>query len=131
MSEKRQLTNMVHGQRGAAYLLAVTTLMVGVAFALAMLRATSGCFIAENSRHAKRAAANLAEAGLDYAYWQIQYKGVHLPYSATVPLTTGSFQVTAVDDGSRDSSTVLITSTGIVGRDKHQCRRVVLGLLPY
>ncbi|MGC8862874.1 MAG: hypothetical protein ACP5R5_08885 [Armatimonadota bacterium] len=118
-------------RRGAAYLLAITTLLVGMALALAMLRATGGYFLSEDTRRAKRAAANLAEAGIDYAYWRIHYNGAHLPYSATVSLATGSFQVSAADDGNRDASTVIITSTGTCGTHRHTVRRVALGPLPY
>jgi hypothetical protein len=96
-----------------------------------MLRATSGYFIAENSRDKKRAAVNLADAGIDYAFWQIHYNGAHLPYSATVTLATGTFQVSAADDGSRDRSTMLITSTGTAGSHSYAIRRVTLGPLPY
>ncbi len=131
MPQKRKLADSHRSRRGAAYLLAVTTLLVGVVLALAMLRATAGYFRAENTRQSKRAAANLAEAGIDYAYWQIHYNNAHLPYSATVSLATGAFQVSATDDGARDASAVLITSTGTVGRDSHTTRRVVLGPLPY
>ena len=123
--------NSRNSRRGAAYLIAVTTLLVGVVLALAMLRVAGGCFMAENTRHSKRAAVNLAEAGVDYAYWQIHYNGAHLPYQATVSLATGTFNVSAVDDGTRDASTVVITSTGLSGGHSYTVRRVVLGPLPY
>ena len=119
------------GRRGAAYLLAITTLLVGMVLALAMLRATSGYFIAENSRQKKRAAANLAEAGIDYAFWQLHYNGQRPPYSADVTLATGAFHVEASDDGSRDASTLLITSTGTSGGRSYTLRRAELGMLPY
>jgi len=118
-------------ERGAAYVLAITSLLVGVILALAMIRAAGSYFIAEDTRQKKQAAVNLAEAGIDYAFWQIHYNGAHVPYSATVNLGNGSFQVSATDDGNRDRSTLLITSTGTVGRYKRTVKRVTLGLLPY
>lgn len=118
-------------RRGAAYILAITTLLVGVTFALAMLRSGGANFTAEDSRQKKRAAENLAEAGIEYAFWQIHYNNKALPYSATMNLDTGSFTVEAVDDGNRDQSTMLITSTGTCGGRSHTSKRVVLGLLPY
>jgi hypothetical protein len=122
---------ILRSRSGAAYVLAITTLIVGVILALAMLRSANAGFLSENSRRKKQAAYDLAEAGVDYAFWQIHYNGAYPPYSATVSLTTGSFQVTAVDDGNRDRSTLLITSTGTAGRDTYTIRRVTLGLLPY
>ncbi len=122
----------LRGNRGgAAYVLAITTLLVGTIFALAMIRSAGACFFAEDTRQKKRAAANLAEAGIDYAYWQLHYNGAKLPYSATVSLATGSFSVTATDDGNRSRSTLLITSTGTCGRHSHTAKAVTLGALPY
>ncbi len=118
-------------ERGAAYVLAVTSLLVGVILALAMIRAAGSYFIAEDTRQKKQSAINLAEAGIDYAFWQIHYNGAHVPYSTTVNLGNGNFQVSAVDDGNRDRSTLLITSTGTVGGFKRTIKRVTLGLLPY
>ncbi len=121
----------VQAQGGAAYVLALATLMVGMILGLATLRFAGGRFFQEDSQRRFQSAYNLAEAGVDYVFWRLHYGGAHLPLSETVILTTGSFQVNAVDDGNRDRSTVLVTSTGIVGRDRHTIRRVILGLLPY
>ena len=121
----------VRNQRGAVYLLALTTLLVGIIFALAMLRASGGYFLGENSRQKKRAAVNLAEAGIDYAYWQLHYNGQRLPYSADVTLTSGSFHVDATDDGNRDCSTMVLLATGASGGYSYTIRRVALGMLPY
>lgn len=118
-------------RRGAAYILAITTLLVGVTFALTMLRMGGANFFAEDSRQKKQAAESLAEAGIEYAFWQVHYNGKALPYSATVNLDTGSFQVEAVDDGNRDTSTMLVTSTGKCGGKEKTVKQVVLGLLPY
>lgn len=116
---------------GAAYVLALTTLLVGMTLALAMMRAGSAYFTAEELRDDKRTAMNLAEAGLDYGFWQCHYNGQRLPYSADVALTTGSFHVDVADDGNRDPSTMLITSTGTAGPHKYTMKRVTLGMLPY
>lgn len=121
----------IRRRRGSAYILAITTLLVGVTFALAMLRAGGANFTAEDSRQKKRAAENLAEAGIDYAFWQVHYNNKALPYTADVNLDTGSFHVEATDDGNRDKSTMLITSTGTCGSHSHTAKRVMLGLLPY
>ena len=118
-------------RHGAAYVLALMTLLMGSIFALAMLRAGSAYFIAEDTRTKKRTAMNLAEAAINYAYWQVQYKGVSLPYSANVNFSSGSFSVQASDDGSRDPSTMLITATGTSGKHSYTTSRDVLGLLPY
>lgn len=117
--------------RGAAYILAITTMLVGMTLALAALRASSGCFLSEDSRCKKQAAQNLAEAGVDYAFWQVHYNGAQLPFSADVTLDTGIFHVEAVDDGNRDRSTMRITSTGTYRGVSKKIVRVALGLLPY
>ena len=118
-------------RRGAAYVLALVTLLVGVTLSLAMLRSASGGFTSEDSRNKRRAAMNMAEAGVDYALWQMHYNGQRLPYSADVTLTNGSFHVDATDDGARDPSTMYVVSTGACPGHSYTVRRVVLGLLPY
>ena len=122
----------ISGNRsGAAYVLAITTLLVGVLLGLAMIRSAGSAFFAEDTRQKRQAAVNLAEAGADYAFWQVHYNGAHVPYSATVSLERGQFSVTATDDGARERSMLRITSTGTVGGHSHTVKRVTLGLLPY
>lgn len=112
-------------------MLALVTLLIGSVLALAMLRAGNSYYLAESSRSKKRAAQNLAQAGVEYAYWQVHYRPQSLPYTADVTLSTGSFHVEATDDGSRDPSTMLITSVGTCGGHSATVKRVTLGLLPY
>jgi hypothetical protein len=121
----------IRNRRGSVYLVSLTTLLVGTILALAMLRSGGADFYAEDSRSKKQAAVNLAEAGIDYAFHQIHFNNKKLPFSADVNMATGSFHVDAVDDGNRDPSTMLITSTGTSGKHKHTIKRVTLGLLPY
>lgn len=118
-------------RRGAVYVLSLITMLIGLTLALAMMRAAGSYFIGQDSRQKKLAAMNLAEAGADYAFWQVHYKDKTLPYSADVTLGTGSFHVDAVDDGNRDRSIMLITSVGTCGRHKYTMKRETLGLLPY
>jgi hypothetical protein len=112
-------------------MLALVTMLVGSILALAMLQAGNSYFLGEDSRTKKRAATNMAQAGIEYAYYQVHYQVKPLPYSADVTLSTGSFHVDATDDGARDPSTMLITSTGTCGSYSYTIKRVSLGLLPY
>lgn len=112
-------------------MLALVTLLVGCVLALAMLRASNTYFLAEDSRSKKQAEICLAEAGIEYAYYKVHHQGEPLPYSAEVNLGRGSFKVQATDDGHRDQSTMLITSTGRCGASEVTIKRVTLGLLPY
>lgn len=121
----------VRGSRGAAYVLALVTMLVGSVLALAMLQAGNSYFLAENSKTKKQAAIDIAQAGADYAYWAVHYQGQSLPYTADVTTSGGTFHVVATDDGARDPSTMLITSTGTVAGHSYTLRRVTLGLLPY
>lgn len=112
-------------RHGAAYILALVTLMVGSILSLALMWAAESQFTSECSREKKNSAADLAEAGIDYTCWQINCKSQSLPYSADVKLANGSFHVDAVDDGSREAGSVLITSTGTHGSFSHTIKRVV------
>ncbi|MCE5199397.1 MAG: hypothetical protein ABFD54_04775 [Armatimonadota bacterium] len=121
----------MRNQRGAAYILALVTLLAGSVLALAMLRSSSAYFFAETSRSEKQAAINIAEAGIEYAYWNIHYYGKKLPFSDDLTLTSGRFHVEAVDDGNRERSAMLVTSTGYYKDHAHTIKRVMLGPLPY
>ncbi len=106
-------------------MIALVTLLVGSTLSLALLRASLGQFTSESSRQKKQAAADLAEAGIDYAHWQVVSKDQALPYSADITLNTGSFHVDAVDDSARQQDAVLITATGTVGNCSHTMKRVI------
>lgn len=110
---------------GAAYVIALVTLLVGATLSLALLRASGGQFTLEISRQNKQAAVNLAEAGVDYARWQVVNKKHLLPYSADVSLNTGSFHVDAVDDSSRQMGEILITATGTSQGCSYTMKRVI------
>ncbi len=113
-------------------MLALTTMLVGLITSLAMLQAGISYYYAETSRSKKSAAMNMAEAGINYAYWQVQYSRNVLPYSATYSSSNGQFSVTAVEDGARCASTMLVTSTGTVGKQSFVTRRIMQHILePY
>lgn len=96
-----------------------------------MLRASGGYYLTEQTRYEKRSATNLAEAGLEYAFWQVHCKQAALPYSADVTLGNGSFHVEITDDGSRDRSSMLVTSRGACNGQSCTIKRVTLGPVPY
>lgn len=123
---KRILTS----RGGAAYVIAITVLLVGITLAIAMLDSSTGYYLGEDSRNQKQAAKNSAEAGIDYVFWRVHYKGLKLPLP-TDPSPPSGFTVDAVQEGSADTSTMLVTCTGINGRHRHTTTRTVLGLLPY
>lgn len=124
-------TKLINNNTGAAYMLALVTLLVGCVLALALLRAANTYFLAEDSRCKRQAEVYLAEAGLEYAYYQVHYQDQPLPFTAQMEMGSGSFKVEAIDDGGRDRSMMLMTSTGKCGRSEVVLKRVTLGLLPY
>lgn len=110
---------------GAAYVLALTTLVVGVTFALAMVDSSSSYFLRERSQNWTMMARDLAEAGADYAYDAVNKHNVSVPYTfPTVSLASGSFSVTVSDGG---SATMLITSTGTVKGQSITIQRITKG----
>lgn len=119
-------------EHGAAYLLAITTLVVGLILALALLRSSNAGFLSESGRADVGRAKYTAEAGVDYAAWQVLDQHVDIPYTADVTLTGKSFHVTAADDTARDPDTVLITSVGTASGNSYTSKRVVeCAPLPY
>lgn len=113
---------------GAAYILALTTLVVGVTFALAMLQSSGSYFLTERSQGWKQMAAEMAEAGVDYAFTQVNRHGQSVPFTfPRVNLASGSFLVTVSDIPG--TATMLITSTGTVGNTSYTMRRVTKGAM--
>lgn len=126
------LTNQINNRRGAAYILALVTMLAGCVLALALLRAGHSRFLTEDSRTKKQAETHIAQAGIEYAYYMVHHQGRPLPFVADVTLESGSFHVEAVDNGAVDASTMLITSTGKTGASSGvTIKRVTLGLLPF
>ncbi len=118
-------------KKGSAYVLALTALLVGLTFALATLRSGSSLFIAEKKRMDRQAAINVAEAGIDYAYWLVHYQRQGLPFTANQSMNNGTFQINVTDNGINQPSTMLITSTGTSNGYTHTMKRIVMGPLPY
>lgn len=120
---------VLRGNRsGAAYILALTTLVVGVTFSLAMLQASGSYFLTERSQGYKQMAMDMAEAGIDYAFLQVNKHNQSVPYDfPTVTLASGSFHVSVADNAS--DGTMLITSTGTVKGATYTVRRVTKGAL--
>lgn len=117
----------VKGNRtGAAYVLALTTLVVGVTFAMAMLQSSGSHFLTQNSQGLKERAADLAWAGIDYADIQVNKHGQVVPHTfPRVNLSSGSFDVTVTDVPG--TATMLITSTGTVRGTSYTVRRIANG----
>lgn len=112
---------------GAAYVLALTTLLVGLTLSIAMLQAAESYFLTENSRGRKQAAADLAEAGIDWACLQVSKNGKSLSdCTRTITLASGSVDVVATDYG---QARMLVTSTGRVRGCTYKMRRVAKGVL--
>ncbi len=113
-------------KRGAAYLLAITALLVGLVLALTLLEAANAYFLGEANRKGIREARYMAEAGVDYSVWQLNEKYATIPYSANIALSSGSFAVTAASDNARDPGTVLITSIGAANGCTYTAKRVIM-----
>lgn len=125
---------IVRNRKGAAYVLACVTLLVGLTLALALLRMVGGGMRAEISRNGKAAAADMAEAGTAYAGWRTTQGALILPYTQDVTLSNGSFHIDMVDDSARSVRSILVTSTGYCKGQEYQIKRCIYdqgNRLPY
>ena len=125
MSRRAHPWGKHRNERGAAYVLAITALIVGLILRLALLRSSNAGFLSEASRVDVGRAKYMAESGVEYAAWQVEINDVSVPYTADVTLTGGSFHVTAADDGAREDDAVLITSTGTASGSAYTAKRVI------
>ncbi len=109
---------------GAAYLMAMITLIVGFMLGIALLRMVGGATLQGGNRVDADRAIYLADAGINYGYWKYRYCGVTLPYTETRQLGKGSFTVTISDNaGLRD--TVQIACTGQSDNLSQRRQRIV------
>lgn len=107
-------------------MLALTTLVVGITFALAMMQSSGSHFLTQRSQGLKQMAADLAEAGIDYAFLQVNKHGKTVPYTfPAVHLASGRFIVSVEDIPG--TATMLVTSTGTVNGTSYTMRRVTKG----
>jgi len=72
-----------------------------------------------------RGARAMAEAGIEYGYWQVAYNNAALPYTASRSLGNGNFSVTVTDNSTNISQTYQITGTGTLNGETYQSTRVV------
>lgn len=127
-NHSRKGPSVIGSRSGAAYVLALTTLVVGITFALAMLQSSGSYFLTERSQGCKQMAADMAEAGIDYAFLQVNKHGTSVPYDfPTVSLASGSFHVSVSDIPG--TATMLITSTGMVKGSSYTMCRVTKGAM--
>jgi len=107
----RASKNVIANMRGSAYMIAMITLVVGLILGLALLRLAGGSTIQIRNSVDVGKAACLADAGINYGYWQYMYSHVTLPHTATQQLGSGSFTVT-VSECPDVANTVKIQATG-------------------
>lgn len=125
---------MLRSNRGAAYVMAVSTLLAGLILGQALLRLVGSGNAGEASRNGKDAALDMAEAGIAHAQMLLADRLTRLPYSCDVSLAYGSFHIDMVDDSTRMKKSVLVTSTGAYKDRQQRIRRCVVddkGPLPY
>lgn len=113
-------------RRGSVALLAVGTLVVVLTLAVAMLELGRQTLVV--GRHQPRTVAlrAIAEAGIEFGYWQYAWNGVSVPYTAAGrPFGGGTFDVIVSDNRGEVPYTLKITSTARLGRDSLKAVRVV------
>lgn len=113
-------------QRGSVAVAAIVALAVGLTVSVGMLLAGEGARAAGHHEARTRAARAMAEAGVEYGYWQYAYKGASLPFSQARALGGGSFAVTISGNGTAIQRSVKIVSVGTVGADSATVTRVLL-----
>ena len=108
-------------RRGSVALVAIVTMIVVFILALGLL--TLGGNVRLNGRRqlARGGALTVANAGVEYGYWQVRYKGASLPqtygYNKTTNGSTLNFTVTATDNSANVAGTVKFVSAGTQGRE--------------
>lgn len=114
------------GQRGSVAVAAIVALAVGLTVSVGMLMAGEGARASGHHKARTRAARLMAEAGIEYGYWQYCYNRVALPYTGSRSLSGGAFSVSVSDGNTAIQRSVKIVSTGTVGADAATVTRVFL-----
>lgn len=114
------------GQRGSVAVAAIVALAVGLTVSVGMLLASEGARVSGHHKARTRAARLMAEAGIEYGYWQYCYNRVALPYTGSRTLCGGAFSVTVSDGSTAIQRSIKIVSAGTVGADSASVTRVFL-----
>lgn len=124
---------ILSGHKGAAYILALVTLVTGLVLGAAILQITTGGLISETRRQQKSAALTLAESGIDYGWWILRYTtSDNLPQTKTLTMQTGSVTIDMIDNGNTLPSTYRITSDATTSNGyKARVIRTMQGKMPY
>ncbi len=98
--------------RGSVALSAIAALAILLVVVLGMMAIGNATFLSGKRQLRLRGARAMAEAGIEYGYWQYAYNKATLPYTGSRSLGRGSFRVTVTDNSASIPSTIQIVSTG-------------------
>ena len=112
--------------RGAAAMLAILALVALMFVILAVLWLANGALYLSQRQKRVVALRSLAEAGLQYAYWQVVFNSVKPPQTyGPVTLGQGTFSVTLTDNNAQIAGTYTLTSTANIGGETLTYTRVI------
>lgn len=110
-------------------MIAVITMVVVFILAIGLLTLGGNVRLNGKRQLGHSGAKMMAEAGIEYGYWQERYKGATLPQTFTYTNTSNGatlkFTVTATDNSAKTKGTVLFASTGTQGRETCTLTRVL------
>ncbi len=104
---------------------AIVALAVLLVIAAAMLALGAGAQLSGKRLARQRTLDALADAGIEYGYWERAYQAVPLlPFTVSRSFGPGSFTMTISDNGASSPKTIRIVSTGRMGNDSRTVARV-------
>ena len=112
-------------QRGSAALIAIVTMTILVIMGLAGATLSMNARLMSSRKTRDAGVRALAEAGIEYGYWQFAWNRVALPYNeSNHALGEGSFTVRVADNSGSVSESIQVTSTATLRGANYTSTRV-------
>ena len=112
-------------QRGSAALIAIVTMVILVILGLAGATLSLNARLMSSRKTRDAGVRALAEAGVQYGYWQFIWNRTTLPYNeSNHAFGEGSFTVRVTDNGGSVTDTIQVTSTATLRGASYSTTRV-------
>ncbi len=106
----------VRRRRGSVAVAALACLVVALVIVIGLTTLCGGALTVGSRARNQTALRALAEAGLQYGYWQYAWQNQALPYTAgSYALGPGTFSTTVTDNSAAIVGTVKVVSTATIG----------------
>lgn len=122
------------GQRGSVAMIAIITMVVVFILAIGLLSLGNSVRLSGKRQITRSGALTMANAGIEYGFWQSYYRGASLPQTFSLNSSRNGFAlkftVVVTDNSTVVPGTIKLVSTGTQNRESRTVTRVMVAYTP-